>query len=108
MPEPWLPLNGIRVTDFSMFVPAPFCTAILADLGAESGKIVERLARQSDIAIEGFRPGVARRLGIANGARGGQLRRGLLGPGEHTREMLVELDFDDAQIADLKKAGAVL
>jgi alpha-methylacyl-CoA racemase len=102
MPAPWLPLSGIRVADFSMFVPGPFCTAILADLGAdvikieslngdpgrgyvpvqfrtenrnkrsisidlkkeESKKVVARLAKQSDIAIEGFRPGVARRLGI--------------------------------------------
>ena len=102
MPEPWLPLNGIRAVDFSMFVPGPFCTAILADLGAEvikveslngdpgrgyvpvqfrtenrnkrsialnlkspdSKAIVERLAKHSDIAIEGFRPGVAKRLGI--------------------------------------------
>lgn len=85
-----------------MFVPGPFCSAILADLGAEvikveslagdpgrayvpvqfrmenrnkrsialnlkhetSGSIVEKLARQADIAIEGFRPGVAQRLGI--------------------------------------------
>jgi len=102
MAEPWLPLAGVRIADFSMFVPGPFCTAILADLGAdvikvesldgdpgrgyvpvqfrtenrnkrsialnlkspESKKIVDRLARQSDIAIEGFRPGVAQRLGI--------------------------------------------
>ncbi len=102
MPEPWLPLDGVKVVDFSMFVPGPFCSAILADLGAEvvkveslngdpgrgyvpvqfrtenrnkrsialnlksneSKKIVERLAQQSDIAIEGFRPGVAKRLGI--------------------------------------------
>jgi crotonobetainyl-CoA:carnitine CoA-transferase CaiB-like acyl-CoA transferase len=98
----WLPLAGVRVADFSMFVPGPFCTSILADLGAEvikveppagdpgrsyvpvqfrtenrnkrsialnlkspeSEKIVERLAKQSDVAIEGFRPGVAKRLGI--------------------------------------------
>ena len=102
MPAPWLPLSGIRVVDFSMFVPGPFCSAILADLGAEvikveslkgdpgrgyvpvqfrmenrnkrsialnlkhekSNAIVEKLARHSDIAIEGFRPGVAKRLGI--------------------------------------------
>jgi crotonobetainyl-CoA:carnitine CoA-transferase CaiB-like acyl-CoA transferase len=102
MPAPWLPLDGIRVVDFSMFVPGPFCSAILADLGAEvikveslngdpgrryvavqfrtenrnkrsisidlkkeqSKRIVERLAQHSDIAIEGFRPGVAKRLGI--------------------------------------------
>ncbi|MSQ49435.1 MAG: CoA transferase [Betaproteobacteria bacterium] len=102
MAEPWQPLAGVKVVDFSMFVPGPFCTAILADLGAEvikveslngdpgrgyvpvqfrtenrnkrsiamnlksleSKKIVERLASQSDIAIEGFRPGVAKRLGI--------------------------------------------
>jgi crotonobetainyl-CoA:carnitine CoA-transferase CaiB-like acyl-CoA transferase len=98
----WLPLAGVRVADFSMFVPGPFCSAILADLGAEvikveapagdpgrsyvpvqfrtenrnkrsiglnlkspeSEKIIERLAKHSDIAIEGFRPGVAKRLGI--------------------------------------------
>jgi crotonobetainyl-CoA:carnitine CoA-transferase CaiB-like acyl-CoA transferase len=98
----WLPLAGVRVVDFSMFVPGPFCSAILADLGAEvikveppkgdpgrgyvpvqfrtenrnkrsiaidlknekSKVIVERLARDSDVAIEGFRPGVAARLGI--------------------------------------------
>ncbi|MEW6688549.1 MAG: CaiB/BaiF CoA-transferase family protein [Pseudomonadota bacterium] len=102
MPAPWLPLSGVRVADFSMFVPGPFCSAILADLGAEvvkveppagdpgrgyvpaqfrtenrnkrsiavdlknssSEKIVQRLAEHSDVAIEGFRPGVARRLGI--------------------------------------------
>jgi len=102
MSDAWLPLEGVRILDFSMFVPGPFCTAILADLGAdvikieslsgdpgrgyvpvqfrtenrnkrsisldlkkkESGEVVARLARQADIAIEGFRPGVAERLGI--------------------------------------------
>ena len=100
--NPWLPLDGITVVDFSMFVPGPFCSAILADLGAEvikvesingdpgrgyvpvqfrtenrnkrsiainlkapeSRPIVRKLAEKADIALEGFRPGVARRLGI--------------------------------------------
>ncbi|HVC11066.1 MAG TPA: CaiB/BaiF CoA-transferase family protein [Burkholderiales bacterium] len=98
----WQPLAGIRVVDFSMFVPGPFASAILADLGAEvikvespagdpargyipvqfrtenrnkrslainlkapeSRDVVERLAKHADIVLEGFRPGVARRLGI--------------------------------------------
>ena len=98
----WLPLGGVRVVDFSMFVPGPFCSAILADLGAEvikvepprgdpgrgyvpvqfgtenrnkrsiaidlknpsSGKIVEKLVSRAHVAVEGFRPGVAKRLGI--------------------------------------------
>ena len=100
--EPWLPLRGVRVVDFSMFVPGPFATAIFADLGAEvikvepprgdpgrsyvpvqfntgnrnkrslaldlksspSRDVVEKLVKKADIVIEGFRPGVARRLGI--------------------------------------------
>ena len=102
MAEPWLPLAGVRVVDFSMFVPGPFCSALLADLGAEVFKVeqpkgdpgrsyvpvqfatenrnkrsisidlknplsrplVERLAKKADIALEGFRPGVAKRLSI--------------------------------------------
>jgi len=98
----WLPLDGVRVVDFSMFVPGPFCSSILADLGAEvikvepprgdpgrsyvpvqfttenrnkrsiaidlkhkdASPIVEKLVRQTDVVIEGFRPGVAKRLGI--------------------------------------------
>ena len=102
MSEPWLPLAGIRVVDFSMFVPGPFASAILADLGAEvikvepprgdpgrsyvpvqfetenrnkrsiaidlkkdeGKKIVERLVKRAQVVVEGFRPGVAKRLGI--------------------------------------------
>jgi len=102
MTEPWQPLCGIRVVDFSMFVPGPFASAIFADLGAEvikveaprgdpgrsyvpvqfrmenrnkrslaldlknpgSAKVLEKLAAHADIAMEGFRPGVAKRLRI--------------------------------------------
>ena len=98
----WLPLAGVRVVDFSMFVPGPFASSILADLGAEvikvepprgdpgrayvpvqfgtenrnkrsialdlkkpgSSAIVERLMRNAEVVVEGFRPGVAKRLGI--------------------------------------------
>jgi crotonobetainyl-CoA:carnitine CoA-transferase CaiB-like acyl-CoA transferase len=100
--EPWLPLREIRVLDFSMFVPGPFASAMLADLGAEvikvempkgdpgrayvpvqfetenrnkrsialdlknpaAREIVHRLARNAHIVVEGFRPGVAKRLSM--------------------------------------------
>jgi crotonobetainyl-CoA:carnitine CoA-transferase CaiB-like acyl-CoA transferase len=98
----WQPLAGVRVVDFSMFVPGPFCSAIFADLGAEvikveapkgdpgrgyvpvqfntenrnkrsiavdlknprAKQIIEKLAGKADVVLEGFRPGVAKRLSI--------------------------------------------
>ncbi len=101
----WQPLEGLRVVDFSMLVPGPFASAILADLGADvikvesprgdparrfiptqfgpenrnkrsiaidlkspaAATVVARLVRQADIVLEGFRPGVAERLGIDYG-----------------------------------------
>jgi crotonobetainyl-CoA:carnitine CoA-transferase CaiB-like acyl-CoA transferase len=100
--EGWQPLLGVRVVDFSMFVPGPFASAIFADLGAEvikveaptgdpgrsyvpvqfktenrnkrsiavdlknplAKKVVEKLVGKADVVLEGFRPGVASRLGI--------------------------------------------
>src|SRR5690242_16816083 len=102
MSSAWQPLDGVRVIDFSMFVPGPFASSILADLGADvikveaprgdpgrsyvpvqfdtenrnkrslaidlkhpqSKALVARLAARADVVVEGFRPGVAKRLGI--------------------------------------------
>src|SRR5258706_2794765 len=102
MSEPWLPLDSVRAVDFSMFVPGPFASSILADLGADVIKVepprgdpgrgyvpvqfetenrnkrsialdlkntdaravVEKLVERADVVVEGFRPGVAKRLGI--------------------------------------------
>lgn len=94
------PLEGLKVLDLSRFLPGPFCTLLLADLGAdvimveqESGsglgkrrtdfyifrnkrslvlelkndrgrEIFYRLATTADVIVEGFRPGVVKRLGI--------------------------------------------
>ncbi|GAA1017638.1 CoA transferase [Acrocarpospora pleiomorpha] len=88
------PLNGVRVVELGGIGPAPFACMMLADLGAdviridrpgaelhpvlhrsrrsialdlksERGRTVAlRMIEAGDIVIEGFRPGVAERLGI--------------------------------------------
>ena len=100
-----LALEGVKIVDLTRYAPGPYCTMILADLGAEVIKIEEgivgqgvpefpppgspydplnrnkqsivinlktdagkeifyRLAEKADVVVEGFRPGVAGRLGI--------------------------------------------
>jgi len=87
------PLAGLRVVEIASLGPGPFCAMMLADLGAEVLRVerpggsdrsltrgrpvvtvdmkdsagvqfVLRLAERADVLIEGFRPGVAERLGI--------------------------------------------
>ncbi len=92
------PLQDIKILDLSRLFPGPYCSMILADLGADVLQIEERrfagegprmatlmrnkrhmalnlkhpkgreifyrLAEGADIVMEGFRPGVTKRLGI--------------------------------------------
>jgi CoA:oxalate CoA-transferase len=101
-------LTGIRVLDFTFVMSGPYCTRLMADLGAdvikiesksgdltrsrpplregrssyyaslncgkrsivldlkspEARDIVHELAKEADVVVENFRPGVMRRLGL--------------------------------------------
>jgi alpha-methylacyl-CoA racemase len=97
------PLQGLRLVELAALGPAPFCTMLLADMGAEALRIAPRvpgpatfpvpeaedpmwrgrsrlgldlkasadrahlleILRHADALIEGFRPGVLERLGLA-------------------------------------------
>jgi crotonobetainyl-CoA:carnitine CoA-transferase CaiB-like acyl-CoA transferase len=96
------PLTGVRVIDFSLYLPGPYASRVLCDLGAEVIKVeplagdpgaefmpgtyaflnrgkrivrvnlkhpeglalVRDLISTAAVVLEGFRPGVAERLGI--------------------------------------------
>jgi crotonobetainyl-CoA:carnitine CoA-transferase CaiB-like acyl-CoA transferase len=77
-------------------VPVDLCVT-----PAEAAKHPQLLARQ---ALE---RGYAKFPVWANGRRGGAIRARTPKLGEHSREILVELGFDDAAIASFIKSGAV-
>jgi alpha-methylacyl-CoA racemase len=87
-------LSGVRVIELGGIGPAPFCTMVLADMGADVVRVVRapdgqvplfgrgkrsvvldlkterdmallcELIDRADVLVEGFRPGVAERLGV--------------------------------------------
>ncbi len=93
-------LDGLKVVDLSRLLPGPFCTAVLADHGADvvvveaprfrndpvlghvpmvmrnkrhisvdlktdlGKEVFFKLISTADVLVEGFRPGVAERLGV--------------------------------------------
>jgi crotonobetainyl-CoA:carnitine CoA-transferase CaiB-like acyl-CoA transferase len=79
-------------------IPVDLCVTP-AEAAVGNRQLVERQA-----ATKGF----ATFPVFADGRRGGALRAGVPEMGAHTREILVELGFDDGEVADLFKSRTVL
>jgi len=61
-----LPLEGIRILDLTRLIPGPFCTMILADLGAEVIKIEEPKIGDYERQIKPLVNGMAYRFMLLN------------------------------------------
>ena len=77
-------------------VPVDLC--VTPGEAAKHPQLVERQATER---------GYAKFPVWANGRRGGRIRAGTPKLGEHSREILVELGFDDGEIAKLKNKNVV-
>ena len=53
-------LEGVKVVDFCLYLPGPYCTRVLADLGAE---VVKVEPPRGDL-IRGFMPGAYEQLKV--------------------------------------------
>ena len=61
-----LPLKGIQVLDLTRLIPGPFCTMMLADLGADVIKVEEPTFGDYERQIGPFIGGMAYRFLLLN------------------------------------------
>ena len=85
------------------------------DLGRRHALLAQQVEQDAGIELAAARAhrqaverGYAKFPVWANGKRGGRIRSGPPKLGEHSREILVELGFNDAEIAAMAKDGLLV